>query len=123
MLKIKQVETNLDVLIARAYDYAANKHKFWPEDQEGRKAILPQQLCLVHEEISEALKEWRKDPHFPEMRYAEDGKPEGFPSELADVCLRIFSIAGALEVDLPRAIQEVSDYSWNKRPYKHGDVR
>lgn len=46
-------------------------------------------------------------------------KPEGIPSELADVVIRIFDMCGYYGIDLETAIIEKMMYN-KTRPYKHG---
>lgn len=51
--------------------------------------------------------------------HRETLKPEGFASELADVLIRVFDLAGALGIDLEDAVQ--SKMAYNKtRPHRHG---
>jgi len=46
-------------------------------------------------------------------------KPEGIPSELADIVIRVFDICGYYGIDLEAAIEEKMEYN-ESRPYKHG---
>lgn len=46
-------------------------------------------------------------------------KPEGIPSELADVVIRCCHYAGANRVDLAAAVREKTAYN-KTRPFKHG---
>lgn len=69
---------------------------------EGRRIFDPEKLleiggekvALVHSELSEALEDFRVGKMTTVCR-ASDGKPEGFPSELADVCIRWWDYLGA----------------------------
>lgn len=63
-------------------------------------ALVPEKLALIHSELSEALECYRKG----EMTtyYTAQGKPEGFPVELADVVIRCADLLGALGVNDPR---------------------
>lgn len=85
-------------------------------------AAVPGRLALIHSEVSEALEDWRKDPKFPAMELDPDGKPVGFPSELADILIRVGDLAGALGVDLDEAVQAKLAHN-RTRPHRHGDVR
>ncbi|PTY76691.1 hypothetical protein B5V89_17210 [Heyndrickxia sporothermodurans] len=64
-------------------------------------------LALIHSEVSEALEADRR------------GDEENFAEELADVCIRIFDLCGAKDIDLEKAI--LMKMERNKhRSYKHG---
>ena len=80
-------------------------------------------LALLHTEVSEAIEEVRKPDYEPTRTYyREDGKPEGLPSELADVLIRVCDTAGALGIDLETAISEKMAFNAT-RPPRHGGKR
>jgi NTP pyrophosphatase (non-canonical NTP hydrolase) len=64
-------------------------------------------LALIHSEVSEALEADRK------------GNYENFVEELADVCIRVFDLCGAKDIDLETAISKKMQYN-RTRSYKHG---
>lgn len=84
---------------------------------------VPEKLALVHSEVSEALEAYR-DPtrSATETYYTAGGKPEGVPSEFADVLIRIGDLAGALGIDLEKAVEEKLAFN-AQRPHRHGGKR
>jgi len=103
----------------------SEKHGFWEDAVSGWDGskpiydtrIVPEKLCLIHSEISEALE------HFRSGRFCyfrdEKGKPDGFGVELADAIIRIADLAEAFGIDLTALVNEKHQYNVN-RPYKHG---
>ncbi len=80
-------------------------------------------LGNLHSECSEAWEEARK-PDFEPGRtyYREDGKPEGLPSELADLLIRVADTAQTFGIDLEAAVREKMAYN-ETRPHRHGNKR
>lgn len=78
-------------------------------------------LMLVTTEIAEAAEEVRMPYFDPKetVRYSSEGKPEGFPIELADAVIRIFDLCGRLGIDLEGAIATKHAYNAT-RSFKHG---
>lgn len=68
---------------------------------------IPELLCLVHSEVSEALEAFRH------------GDVLNFNEELADTLIRIFDIAGEYSIDLDKAVKVKMEINRN-RPYRHG---
>lgn len=82
-------------------------------------APIERYLLLFHDEISEATKEISNHHKPNETYYGHDGKPEGVPSELADVVIRIMDFCGFYQIDLEKAIVEKMEFN-KTRPYRHG---
>lgn len=88
-------------------------------DEVAVNALMVEKLALVVSEVSEAIEELRAGYDVDEAYYREDGKPEGVPSELADVVIRVFDFAGYFGVDLEYAIKTKLEFNAT-RGMKHG---
>ena len=76
-------------------------------------ALVAQKLCLTHSEVSEAMEGHRKglpDDHLPNRSMIE--------VELADALIRIFDLAGALNLDIGGAMVEKLKYNANRADHK-----
>ena len=83
------------------HDNAVN-HGWWEQ-----KRPIPELLCLIHSEVSEALEAYRK------------ADMDNFREELADIAIRLFDLAEGYAVDLEREV-EVKHEKNKQRPYRHG---
>ena len=109
-------DMTINELIRDAHERAKAKG-WWPDDQP---VNVPEKLCLVHSEISEALESYRNGE--PNIFMADGGKPEGFAIELADAVIRIADLCGHLGIDLAYAVAVKSEFN-ERRPYRHGNKR
>lgn len=79
-------------------------------------------IANIHSEVSEAWHEWVMGHAMTETYYIERGKPEGVPTELADILIRTLDIAAAYGIDIQKVFDEKRAYN-SGRSYKHGGKR
>lgn len=121
---------DINKVMARAHAIAVGKD-WWPSTNPSdaiseNKHIVPSKLMLIVSEVSEALEDYRKDSRLSVLADTDlrEGtktgrKPIGFASELADVVIRVFDLAGWLGIDLAKAIHEKQSYN-EGRELRHG---
>ena len=78
-------------------------------------------LALIGTEVAEAIEEIRAGRHVTDRYFSDEDsrKPEGVPSELADVVIRALDCADAWGIDLENVIEEKLAYN-ETRGYRHG---
>lgn len=111
----------INELVDHANTNSLNKG-FWddqPKPSEDQTPYIAMKLALIHSEVSEVLEELRDGHPMKATRYTGTGKPEGIPSELADIVIRVADLCGAYGIDLEDMIVEKMAYN-TSRPYKHG---
>jgi len=102
----------------RAHQTAVSKG--WWDGVDDADAIVPEKLCLIHSEVSEALESYRNGEDM--LWITDTGKPEGLLAELADVVIRCADLSEALGLDLGSAMSVKMDYN-DTRPHRHGDKK
>ena len=108
----EQIGLGLERLVVEAGDMAARKgfHDLRP--------TFGDRLALIHSEVSEALEAYRDTGHLHGWR-REDGKPEGVPSELADIVIRVADLCYVEGIDLGGAVADKLRHNAG-RPHLHG---
>lgn len=93
------------------------------------------EMALLHSEVSEALEDFRRGHMITQYRYhgglgeyftdapeneeMSPGKPVGFPSEMADILIRLFDTCKRHDIDLVEEFRIKMRYNWT-RPQLHG---
>lgn len=130
---MKAEQITITALVLDAHENS--RAKGWWDGVVDPAATIPEKLALIHSEVSEALEDYRAGKM--DARYvvrcgqcveilnepvdAHD-KPIGFPTELADIVIRVADLAGALGIDLEAAVREKIAYNAT-RPHRHGGKR
>ena len=99
--ELRKQSASINKLCKEAYEITKSKG-FYDSPRETGTV-----LALIHSEVSEALEADRK------------GDTEGFIEELADICIRVFTLCGEIGIDLDQAIRDKMEKN-KKREYKHG---
>ncbi|AKL88215.1 hypothetical protein GMA3_38 [Gordonia phage GMA3] len=128
-----EIASALTILFAASWTMA--EQKGFHESERG----FPEEVALMHSELSEALESyrngepfiWYRDKNHPDEQFNvsinSDGdllKPEGISSEFTDVIIRIGdSVGGDISKIGEQILSLINKNRYNgTRPYKHGKV-
>lgn len=108
-----EIMTGLSLRSLAKSAHSTAKEKGWWDNERS----IPEQIVLMHSELSEAVEELRK----PNARpfYLKDDKPEGWGVELADCVIRIMDTCEQYNVDLQGLIEMKMKYN-ESRSHRHG---
>ena len=114
----------IEEMIERAHRTA--KEKGWWDSVPGQPDRgFPEQIALMHSELSEALEDYRVYGLEPDkflhgyQGHPHITKPCGIASELADVLIRIADTCGRYGIPLEAALEAKLTYN-EIRPHRHG---
>ena len=108
----------LNVLAETDADAAAFLLHYRLLQERAKVGWIATKLMLSVGELAEGFEELRNGRR-PNEVYYKDGKPEGFPVEVADAIIRELNLLTDEGVDADFRIQEKDLYN-QKRPFKHG---
>ncbi len=80
----------------------AKAHGWWDNERP-----IPETLCLIHSEVSEALEAYR------------NGDVENFKEELSDIVIRVLDAAAGYGIDIQEEIRKKHEKN-KSRSYRHG---
>jgi NTP pyrophosphatase (non-canonical NTP hydrolase) len=97
--------------------HAALNGGWWNDIITGESLIgkrnVPEMLCLIHSEISEAMEGHRKDKMDDKLPHRK-----AIEVELADALIRIFDLGGGLQLDLGGAFVEKMAFNAQRADHK-----
>lgn len=117
--KEDELRLTLTELVECAHDNSVAKG-FW----EGAEHNISEKLMLIVSELAEALEHQRAGNQGLPLKQgwldaSRNGKPDGFPFELADAVIRIADLCGYLGIDLNEVVTTKMKFNAT-RPHKHG---
>ena len=102
----------------------ANKHGFYIEWERGKTSLNPiEALMKIVSEASEAMEAYVSQtlPNNGKNKVHQENWKENFEEEIIDMLIRIFHLAGDLELDLFSIFKKKMEYN-KRRPKLHGKL-
>lgn len=93
---------------AREHGWLHSGHLRLAQEDNG---VVPELLCLIHSEVSEALEGYRN--------HVEEGQKGCLSEELADIIIRVFHMAAMYGIDIGEAVMKKHLYNM-AREVRHG---
>jgi len=94
------IKTMAEIVHKNAVD-----HGWWEENRP-----VPELLCLIHSEVSEALEAYRVSDN------------ANLAEELADIVIRVFDMAEGLKINIEDEILKKHKFNLT-RPHRHNDKK
>ena len=104
----------LDIKVFGSQVHETAKKHGWYDTEKS----FGEDIALMHSELSEAFEAYRINGD-PAKSWVENGKPEGVPSELADVIIRVLDACERYGIDIEKALRDKAFYN-ESRSYRHG---
>ena len=105
----KKLKEKVEIISPEEIHTYAKDKGWWDNERP-----IPELLCLVHSEISEALEGYRN--------HVADGEKGCLAEELADAVFRIWDMSAALGIDIVKEVEKKHKTNLN-RSYRHGGKR
>lgn len=116
--------------MSRTSDMSHLQHRAWATAEEkgfhdrtvtSQMGDLHVSIALMHSELSEAVEDLRNREGAIEIPFfiQENGKPDGWAVELADVVIRVMDTLACFSIELDELIEWKLDYNAT-RPWMHG---
>lgn len=106
--------TDINDLADRAHDYLVRNGFCAAKDDHP-----PTDLMLIVTEVAEAMEVYRTGHNIMDRWVDDDGKPQGFVIELADIIIRCIALAAHHSMNIQQAIWDKMLYN-ETRPFMHG---
>lgn len=105
------LRTQLDLSIKSDRKHGLERSHATDQAEAALRNYYMTKMMLIVTEAAEAAEELRNGRKMAEQYLGEGGKPEGAPSELADIVIRCFDLADEANIDLMGVILNKLEYN------------